>query len=369
MSTVGTAVVGASGWGKNVVRAFFLASGSSLRWVCDLNPALLSGIGERFPGIRTTRSFDQVLADPAVRAVAVAVDSPNHFAVARAALEGGRHVFVEKPLALTTADAGVLCTLAERAGLTLMVGHLLLYHPAIELIRSLIDVGDLGEVLYACTERVNLGIVRDGEDAWWSLAAHDVAVAIHLFRATPISVSATGGAYLRRGIADVAFATLGFADGRTAHLHVSWLNPHKRRALTVVGSKKMLTFDDTAADEKIKIYDKGAVPRPGHTTFAEGVAVRVGDVVSPFVSNREPLLAECEHFMACVASGGRPRSDGRQGQAVVRVLEAGEASIRAGGVPIVVAGAEGQEAGTAAHRGGDRAVPGEDGGGGGASAR
>jgi predicted dehydrogenase len=196
-----------------------------------------------------------------------------------------------------------------------------------------------------------------------------VAVAIHLFRATPVSVSATGGAYLRRGIADVAFATLRFADGRTAHLHVSWLNPHKRRALTVVGSRKMLTFDDTAADEKIKIYDKAAVPRPGHTSFAEGVAVRVGDVVSPFVSNREPLLAECEHFIACVTSGGRPRSDGRQGQAVVRVLEAGEASIRADGVPIAVAGAEGLEVGTTAEGGGDRAAAGEDGRGGGASAR
>lgn len=369
MPTVGTAVVGASGWGRNVVRAFFVAAGSSLRWVCDLNPALLSGLGERFPGVGTTRSLDQVLADPAVRAVAVAVDSPNHFAVARAVLESGRHVFVEKPLALTAADAGVLCALAERAGLTLMVGHLLLYHPAIERIGTLIDAGDLGEVLYACTERVNLGIVRDGEDAWWSLAAHDVAVAIHLFRATPVSVSATGGAYLRRGIADVAFATLRFADGRTAHVHVSWLNPHKRRALTVVGSKKMLTFDDTAADEKIKIYDKGAVPRLGHTTFAEGVAVRVGDVVSPFVSNREPLLAECEHFISCIASGGRPRSDGRQGQAVVRVLEAGEASIQANGVPIAVAGAEAHEVGPTADGSGDRGGRQGEGDGGGGSAR
>ena len=337
-STLGTAVVGASGWGRNVVRAFFMAKGSSLRWVCDLNEALLGGVSERFPGVKATRSLDQVLADPEVRAVAVAVDSPNHYGVARAALEAGRHVFVEKPLALTAADASALCALAEARGLTLMTGHLLLYHPAVERTKALVDAGELGEVLYACSERVNLGIVRDAENAWWSLAAHDVAVAIHLFGATPLAVSATGAAYLRRDIADVAFATLRFADGRIAHLHVSWLDPHKRRSLTVVGSKKMLTFDDTATDEKIKIYDKGAVPRPGHATFAEGVAVRVGDVVSPFVANREPLVAECEHFVSSVTEGRRPRSDGRQGLDVVRVLEAGDASIRAGGAPIAVVG-------------------------------
>jgi predicted dehydrogenase len=341
MSTIGTAVVGASGWGKNVVRAFYVAAGSSLKWVCDLNQALLDGVGDRFAGVNVTRSFDQVLADPAVRAVAIAVDSPNHYGLARAALEAGRHVFVEKPLALTASDAASLCALAEARGLTLMVGHLLLYHPAVERTKALVDGGALGEVLYLCAERVNLGIVRDTEDAWWSLAAHDVAVAIHLFGASPSSVSATGGAYLRRGIADVVFASLRFPDGRLAHVHVSWLDPHKRRCLTVVGAQKMLTFDDTATDEKIKIYDKGAVPRPGHSSYAEGVAVRVGDVVSPFVPHVEPLVAECEHFVSCVASGARPRSDGRQGLAVVRVLEAGEASIQAGGAPIAVADDDG----------------------------
>ena len=360
-ATIGMAVVGASGWGKNVVRAFYVARGSSLRWVCDRNPGLLADLGQRFPGVRGASSLDQVLADPEVRAVAVAVDSPNHFGVARAALAAGRHVFVEKPLALTAADAAALCALAEAGGLTVMTGHLLLYHPAVERVKALIDAGELGEVCYACSERVNLGIVRDDESAWWSLAPHDVAVAIHLFGATPVSVSATGAAYLRRGIADVAFATLSFSDGRTAHVHVSWLDPHKRRSLTVVGSKKMLTFDDTATDEKIKIYDKGAVPRPGHASFAEGVAVRVGDVVSPFVANHEPLLAECEHFVACVASGSRPRSDGRQGLEVVRVLEAGDASIRAGGAPIAVTAdrpgtgtGTGSDGGQAGH-GGERA--------------
>lgn len=319
------------------MRAFHVARNSTLRWVCDLNEKLLAEVGARFPQVQVTRSFDQVLADPAVRAVAIAVDAANHFRLARVALEAGRHVLVEKPLALSAAEAEALCVLAERRGLMLMVGHLLLYHPAIEHTKAVIDEGGLGDVLYLCTERMNLGIVRDNENAWWSLAAHDIAVAIHLFGATPLSVSATGAAYLRRHIEDVAFASLRFPDGRLAHLHVSWLDPHKRRSLTVVGSRKMLTFDDTVTDEKIKIYDKSAIPRPGYASFAEGVAVRSGDVVSPVMANVEPLLRECEHFLACIETRARPRSDGRQGLAVVRVLEAGDASIRMGGAPVVVA--------------------------------
>jgi predicted dehydrogenase len=251
-------------------------------------------------------------------------------------------VFVEKPLALVPADAAELCALAERRSLVLMTGHLLLYHPAVERAKACIDGGELGDVLYLYSQRLNLGIVRETENAWWSLAPHDVAVAIHLFGGTPVSVSATGASYLQRGrdIEDIAFASLRFGDGRMAHLHVSWLDPHKRRSLTVVGSKKMLTFDDTAADEKVKIYDRGAVPRPGHTGYAEGVAVRWGDVVSPALPRLEPLRAECEHFVACVRSGARPRSDGRQGLAVVEVLAAGERSMRRGGAPVAVGAAD-----------------------------
>lgn len=338
MPGIATAVVGASGWGQNVVRAFHAARNGTLRWVCDLNDDLLAAVGARLTDVRMTRSFEQVMADPEVRAVAIAVDAPNHYRLARLALEANRHVLVEKPLALTAADAASLCTLAEARGLTLMVGHLLLYHPAVERTKAVIDEGALGDVLYLCTERVNLGIVRDTENAWWSLAAHDIAVAIHLFGAEPLSVSATGAAYLRPDIADVAFASLRFSGDRLAHLHVSWLDPHKRRSLTVVGSRKMLTFDDTAADEKIKIYDKAAVPRPGYASFAEGVAVRSGDVWSPLLPNVEPLLRECEHFLSCVETRARPRSDGRQGLAVVRALEAGDASIRAGGAPVAVSG-------------------------------
>lgn len=331
-----TAVVGASGWGKNVVRAFSIARGSALRWVCDLNRDLLAQTAVRHPGVRTTDSWQDVLADAEVRAIAIAVDVPNHFPLARQALEAGRHVFVEKPLCQSSAEAAELCALAEARGLTLMVGHLLLYHPAIELAKARVDAGELGEVYYLYSQRVNLGIVRESENAWWSLAPHDLAVAMHLFDAAPLSISATGATYLQRerGVEDIAFAAVRFPGDRMAHIHVSWLDPHKQRSLTVVGSKRMLTFDDTAADEKVKLYDKSAVPRPGFATFAEGVAVRSGDVLVPALPGREPLLAECEHFVDCVLRGQRPRSDGAQGLAVVRALEAGQASMRQGGAPV-----------------------------------
>ncbi len=339
MSLVGIGVVGAAGWGSNVVRAFSNAKGSALRWVCDLNSDLLTKVASSYPGVRTTRSFDDLVADADVTGIAVAVDVPNHYKLARQALEAGRHVFVEKPLTLSVSEGAELCELAEKSGLTLMVGHLLLYHPALVRTKAYIDAGELGEVFYLSCERLNLGIVREKENAWWSLAPHDIAVALHLFGATPVSVSATGASYLQRdrGVEDVAFAALRFADGRMAHIHVSWLDPHKRRSLTVVGSKKMLTFDDTAPDEKVKIYDKGAVPRPGHTSYAEGVVIRSGDVISPAFSLREPLLAECEHFIDCVRTRRKPISDGAQGLAVVRILAAGAESIAKGGHPISIA--------------------------------
>lgn len=332
-------MVGASGWGKNVVRAFSIAEGCDLSWVCDLNPQLLRATAARHPGVKITLSYEEVLADPAVSAVAVAVDVPNHHRLAKAALEAGRHVFVEKPLTLTSAQSQELCLLARTRGLTLMVGHLLLYHPAVVLAKQRIDAGELGDIHYLYSQRVNLGIVRETENAWWSLAPHDIAVAMHLLGEAPVAVSATGAVFLQRErhVEDIAFAALRFSQGRTAHIHVSWLDPHKRRSLTVVGSKRMLSFDDTAADERVKIYDKSAIPSPGHTTYAEGVAVRSGDVIAPAVPNKEPLLEECEHFITCVRTGQRPRSDGEQGLAVVRTLEAGQESLRNGGAPVDIA--------------------------------
>lgn len=335
---IGVAVVGAAGWGSNVVRAFSQVPGAHLEWVCDLNPDVLARVGAQHPGCALTKSFEDTLRDGTVAAIAIAVDPVNHHRLAMQALAAGKHVLVEKPLTLSAAQSLELCELAAREGRVLMVGHLLLYHPAVLRARAAIDSGELGDILYMYSQRVNLGIVRENENAWWSLAPHDIAVAMYLLGGDPVSVSATGATYLQRerGVEDIAFAALRFSGGQMAHIHVSWLDPHKRRSLTVVGQKRMLTFDDTAPDERVKIYDKSAVPLPGHTSYAEGVAVRSGDVWSPAVPVREPLVAECEHFLECIRSGAKPRSDGRQGLMVVRVLEAGQRSLRAGGAPVEI---------------------------------
>jgi predicted dehydrogenase len=308
MSTsLGIAVVGAAGWGSNVVRAFAATKGAALRGVCDLKPELLARVSAAHPGVMVTRSFDDLLADPGVDAVAVAVDAANHHRLARRALESGRHVLVEKPLTLTVAESEELCAVAERTRRVLMVGHLLLYHPAVLLAKRAIDAGELGEVRYLHAQRVNRGVVREQENAWWSLAPHDIAVAMYLLGAAPSSVSATGGCFLqpRQGIEDIAFASLRWADGRMAHVHVSWLDGEKRRTLTIVGAKKTLVIDGTA----------------------------------PIGEAGEPLRTECEHFVECVRTGRTPRSDGAQGLAVVRVLDAGERSMRQGGAPVVVTAA------------------------------
>jgi len=327
------AVVGAGGWGRNLVRVFSQLDGCRLAAVCDLDEQVLAEQRRQHPHVRCTAELASVLDDKSIAAVVVAVDAPRHHAVARAALESGKHVFVEKPLTLEVAHARELTELAARARRTLMVGHLLLYHPAMVAVKQLCDAGELGDIHYLYSQRLNLGIIRSNENAWWSLAPHDISVALWLYGAEPMSVQATGATYLQRvkAIEDVVFATLRFADGRLAQLHVSWLDPHKMRKLTIVGARKMLVFDDTLADEKLRIYDKGAAHRTGYTSYEDGVAVRAGSITIPNLIMREPLQVECAEFRDCVLEGRAPRSDGASGLAVVRVLQAGERSLRAGG--------------------------------------
>jgi predicted dehydrogenase len=214
-----------------------------------------------------------------------------------------------------------------------MVGHLLLYHPAVARLKRLVEEGELGGIYYMYTQRLNLGVVRASENAWWSLAPHDISVINHLFGASPVRVSAQGQCYLQKDIEDVVFATLYFADGRMAQVHTSWLDPHKMRRMTIVGSSKMVTFDDMEASEKLKIYDKGASHDRPVNSYADVITLREGDIHIPYISNAEPLKLECQHFIDCVTSGKRPLSDGRNGLEVVRVLEAGQRSIKSGGRP------------------------------------
>jgi predicted dehydrogenase len=263
----------------------------------------------------------------------------SHYPLARTLLEAGKDVYVEKPLALEVAHAEHLVRLAAQRQRVLMVGHLLLYHPAVRYLKDLAARGELGDLHYIYSQRVNLGKVRRDENALWSFAPHDLSVILHLFEAEPLDVVARGSAFLQRGVEDVVFVDLRFPDGRLAHVHVSWLDPHKLRRFTVVGSQKMVVFDDMEASEKIRIYDKG-VDRAGRVvSYGEALSVRSGDILIPKIGLQEPLRLECQHFLDCVRERRAPLTDGAHGLAVVRVLAAAQASLDAGGAPVPLAGA------------------------------
>jgi predicted dehydrogenase len=288
--------------------------------------------------VRLTAELSDVLGDARVQGVVVATDAPSHFAVADAALRAGKDVFVEKPLALSSRDADALVALAEREGRMLMVGHLLLFHPAVERLREIVTSGELGDVLYVTTHRLNLGVVRRDENAWWSLAPHDLSVIGYLLDAEPESVSATGGTFLQpdRALEDVVFASLAYPGGRMAHVHVSWLDPHKTRRIVVVGSRKMAVFDDVSSDQKLVLYDKGVEPPPSTVGYAEAMRVRTGDILIPAVKMLEPLRIECAAFLDAVRTRRVTKADGRSGAAVVRSLEAGARSLATDGARVAI---------------------------------
>ncbi len=331
---INIAVIGAGNWGKNLVRNFDALPGARLRYICDLSEQARGRMGRLYPATEVTADFQVALADPAVDAVVVAVEESRHYEIARAALQAGRHTFVEKPVTLRSAEAEQLVELAERGRLKLMVGHLLKYHPAVAYIKRMVAEGQVGRPLYLYFQRVNLGIVRQRENSWWSLGPHDISLACHFFEAQPVSVSATGQAYLQPGVEDVVFANLKFADGRMAHMHVSWLDPHKIRRVTLVGDQKMVVFDDMEASEKIRVYDKGADVHRGVASYEESITLRTGDIFIPKIPAGEPLRMECQHFLDCIEQDRQPISDGQEGVRVVRVLEAGSLSVSRGGEPV-----------------------------------
>jgi len=327
------AVVGAGSWGKNLVRNFASIPAAALYCVCDRDAKRREAAAAACPQAKITADFEEVLSDEAVDAVVIATDAKFHYEHAAAALAAGKHVYVEKPMCQTTEEAGKLARAAENAGRKLMVGHLLLYHPAVARLKSMVASGELGDIYYMYTQRLNLGVVRSSENAWWSLAPHDVSVVNYLFEDVPERISAQGQCYLQEGIEDVVFATLYFGDGRLAQIHTSWLDPHKMRRMTIVGSQKMATFDDMEAAEKVKVYDKGATPNLSYNSYGEAITLRQGDIYIPRISTAEPLKLECEHFIDCLLKDRRPTSDAENGLDVVRVLEAGQRSIEAGGRP------------------------------------
>jgi predicted dehydrogenase len=328
------AVIGAGYWGKNLVRNFATAKRCFLKYVCDLDQKVLEAQKRNFPYIKTTTDIGEVINDGGIDAAVIATGVSGHFAIARKCLEAGKHTYVEKPLTSNARDAKILIDIAKKSGLKLMVGHLLEYHPAVSYLREVIDKGVVGRPYYMYTQRVNLGIVRQDENAWWSLAPHDISIICYLLGSEPVSVAAQGQCYLQKNIEDVVFATIKFADGKMANVHCSWLDPHKIRKMTVVGSEKMVTFDDMEATEKIRMYDKAAAVKLDANTYAEIVSLRFGDIVIPKVSGGEPLALECGHFIDCILDDKPIRSDGADGLRVVRVLEAGQKSLKSEGEPV-----------------------------------
>lgn len=327
------AVVGSGKWGGNLVRAFHQSG--ALWGVADSAPERLAAIRELYPGIRTVQSLDEVLARD-VEAVAVATPAATHFELCRKALLAGRHVFVEKPITLNIEEAEELAALSEGRERVLMVGHLLLYHPAVRYMKRAIESGELGEALYLYGRRVNLGQVRQEENALWSLGPHDISIALFLFDDFPQRVSATGACYIQPslGVEDVVFLNLAFGDGRMAHFQLSWLDPHKERLTVLVGSRRMAVFDDAAPTGKLKIIDK-RIDGP----LADGdpdrpVTLHRGEARVPELDRSPPLTLEVRHFLDCIARNRRPLSDGRNGLAVLRVLDAAQRSLKQGGRPV-----------------------------------
>jgi predicted dehydrogenase len=316
--------VGLGHWGPNLARNFDRLPEGELRWLCDALPAATARLDPHFPGVRVTTELDELLADPELEAVAVATHVPSHAEVALRALEAGKHCFVEKPLAASVAEAEQVIAAAREGRRVLMVGHLLEYPPGVEELKRIADSGELGDIHYVYSHRLNLGKLRTDENALWSLGAHDVSVVLRLAGEEPSHAQAVGESYMRPGVEDVVFCYLRFPSGLAAHLHLSWLDPHKERRLTVVGSRRMATFDDMELERKVTVYDKGF--DQSFASYGEYIA-RSGDIWSPRVSNEEPLRIECRHFAECVRSGGEPRSGGDSGLRVVRVLEALQRSL------------------------------------------
>ncbi len=327
-------VAGYGYWGPNIVRNLDRLPDAQIVAACDVSEANLAKLSSLYPNIQTSCDLEHLVTCEDIDAVVVATSAPSHHAIARRALEAGKHCYVEKPLTLTSADALDLVRLADERGLVLMVGHLMEYHSAINWIRDYLASGDLGDVLYVYMQRLNLGKVRTEENAFWSLAPHDVSIVLYLLGEAPDYVSANGAAYVTPGVHDTVFANLHFPSGKMANIHVSWLDPHKVRKLTVVGTKKMLVFDDMQATEKIWIYDRGVGEPKDALAYGEDLTLRFGDITVPYLKLSEPLELEMQHFLDCCRSGETPRSDGRDGLNVVRVLEAVGESMAANGAPI-----------------------------------
>lgn len=333
----GIAVAGLGYWGPNWVRNLYQSQCASRLICCDLDAARLQHMKTLYPSVEVNENLDAVLADPDVTAVIVATPVTSHFEIARRCLEADKSVLVEKPLATSTAQAAQLIALARERHLTLMVGHTFEYSTPVLKVREIINSGELGDIFYISSVRANLGIFQRDINVAWDLATHDLSIILMLLERMPSMVSCQGQSHYRSNVEDVAMLTLYFPHNVIAYVHVSWLDPNKIRRATIVGSRKMLVYDDTAPQEKIRVYDKGVTMHPYYDTYGDfQLSYRYGDVYIPRLEEKEPLKVECEHFVECITKGLTPNTDGINGLRVVTVLEGASRSLRNGGRPVAV---------------------------------
>src|SRR5438128_7147322 len=327
-------VIGAGAWGKNHVRTAATLPEAELVAVCDADPKTRERIGRQYPAVHVTADVADLLSR--VEAVVIASPAATHARIALQCVEAGKPCLVEKPFALSTSDAEAVARAATKHDVPVLAGHLLLFHPAVERLRTLVQGGDLGRIYYLYGLRVNLGQVRADENALWSFGPHDVSVALYLLGEDPTRVAAQGRSYLQPKVEDVVFLTMEFASGVLAHVQLSWLDSHKERKLTVVGAKQMVVFDDMEAREKLRIYDKGVDRPPDYASYGESLAILEGDIFIPKIPNVEPLAAELAHFVRVARGVESPRAAPEDGVQVVRVLDAATRSLAAGGTPVTL---------------------------------
>ncbi len=325
---VSVGVMGCGYWGSNLIRNLHELDGADLRYCCDLDEKQLKRFSHFSSEVCLTQDYNKPLADPDLQAIVLATPADTHYSLAKEVLLAGKDVLVEKPMVLRSHEAEELIELAEKLGRIIMVGHVFLYNPAVVKLKEYVKQEKVGKVYYLYSARVNLGRVRTDVSAMWNLAPHDISIMCYLLDAEPIAVGAQGAAYLQPGIEDTVFLTLVFPGGQLGQIHVSWLDPSKKRTMTIVGSEKMIIYDDVDNEAKLKVYDKGITMQDAYYSFGEfQFKLRSGDVFIPKLNLKEPLKIECSHFIDCIKTRKSPLTDGRNGLGVIRVLEAAQASL------------------------------------------
>jgi predicted dehydrogenase len=328
-------VVGCGYWGPNLIRNFRSLPDCTMKTMCDVSEARLRHLRTLYPEVEGETKYENLLDGASVDAIAVATSVHLHFPMAKASLLAGKHTFVEKPMACSTVECEELIAIARKQGLVLMVGHTFLYSPAVRKIKEIVDRGDVGEIRYISARRLNLGLFQKDINVTWDLAPHDISIILHIMGEKPHSLNCRGAAHVTPGIEDVTTMTLLFSKERSAFVHSSWLDPKKIREMTIVGSKRMVVYDDIAQQQKIQIFDARVERPPHYDTFAEfHYAYHYGDMYCPYIKQDEPLKTECQHFLDCIRNGSTPITSGAQGLEVVRILEASSISLKQRGAPV-----------------------------------